>query len=204
MAFNILNFAWRAADRIAAGLRTGAAREVAILGPGARLTNNGRVYNIRGPRDAITIGAHSIIAGYLQTSAHGGAIRIGDWVFVGPGSRVWSAAEIVIGNRTQISHNVEIHDNNSHPFDAVARFEQTKEIFKRGHPRDIAGISAAPIVIGDDVWIGFGATVHRGVRIGHRAIIGARAIVSHDVLDDGMVRATPDTFEGQRQKASGI
>ena len=38
-----------------------------------------------------------------------------------------------------------------------------------------------PIVVGDDVWIGFGATVLSGVTIGQGAIIGAKSIVTKDV-----------------------
>ena len=118
-------------------------------------------------------------------------IKIGDWVFIGGGTRIWSAAEIVIGDRVLISHNVDIHDTNSHPIDAVSRFAQTKSIFSSGHPRQDPGIKSTPIHIGSDVWIGFGATILRGVRIGDRAIIGARAVINTDVPADAIIRAEP-------------
>ena len=38
-----------------------------------------------------------------------------------------------------------------------------------------------PVVIGNDVWIGFGATILSGVTIGNGAIIGAGAVVTKDV-----------------------
>ncbi|WP_281033814.1 hypothetical protein [Mesorhizobium sp. M5C.F.Ca.IN.020.29.1.1] len=44
--------------------------------------------------------------------------------------------------------------------------------------------------MGDDVWIGTGAMIMKGVTIGDRAIISARAIVRSDVPADGLVRAT--------------
>ncbi len=37
--------------------------------------------------------------------------------------------------------------------------------------------------IGDDVWIGFGATIMAGVRIGNGAIVGAGSVVTQDVPD---------------------
>ena len=192
MPLNVFDLCLRASDRIRAHWRTRAAREVATFGQGAHLTETGRVHNILGPRDAVKVGANSIVAGQLLTFGHGGAISIGDWVFIGAGSRIWSASSIVIGDRTQISHNVDIHDSNSHPLDRAARFAQIKQIFTSGHPRVDPGIKAAPVVIGDDVWIGFGATILRGVTIGSRAIIGARAIITQNVPDDGMVRASAD------------
>jgi maltose O-acetyltransferase len=39
----------------------------------------------------------------------------------------------------------------------------------------------APIVIEDDVWIGFSATILKGVRIGKGAIIGANTVITTDV-----------------------
>jgi acetyltransferase-like isoleucine patch superfamily enzyme len=41
--------------------------------------------------------------------------------------------------------------------------------------------SKGPVVIGNDVWIGFRAIILSGVRIGDGAVIGAGAVVTHDV-----------------------
>ncbi|BCK53602.1 CatB-related O-acetyltransferase [Nocardia wallacei] len=46
-------------------------------------------------------------------------------------------------------------------------------------------------IVGNDVWFGYGATVLPGVRIGHGAIIGARAVVTADVPDYGIVGGNP-------------
>jgi acetyltransferase-like isoleucine patch superfamily enzyme len=42
-------------------------------------------------------------------------------------------------------------------------------------------LTKGPIVVQDDVWIGYGATILSGVTIGQGAIIGARSVVSKDV-----------------------
>lgn len=47
------------------------------------------------------------------------------------------------------------------------------------------------IVIGNDVWIGEGAFIRRGVEIGDGAIIGARAVVNRDVPPYAIVAGTP-------------
>ena len=46
-------------------------------------------------------------------------------------------------------------------------------------------------VVGSDVWIGFGATIIGGVRIGHGACIGAGAVVTHDVAPYTVVAGVP-------------
>jgi acetyltransferase-like isoleucine patch superfamily enzyme len=155
-------------------------------GPGVRFLDGSAVANIRGERAAVRIGAHSIIGGELLTFAHGGSIAIGKWCFVGVGTRIWSAAGIVIGDRVLVSHGVNIHDSDSHPRDPGARHEQFVAIAQRGHPRFITGIAAAPVTIGDDAWIGFNATVLKGVTIGARSIVGAGSIVTRDVPPDSL------------------
>lgn len=178
-------------NRVSSILRTQAAREVAILGPHARLTLRGSVDNIYGQKDAVVIGERTIIAGQLLTFGHSGKIQIGDWAYVGEGSRIWSAAEVIIGNRALISHNVSIIDTNSHPLDAEVRFEHTKALFTSGHPRSDPGIVSTPIRIGDDAWISYGASILRGVTIGEGAIVGASAVVTRDVEPWAVVAGNP-------------
>ena len=57
------------------------------------------------------------------------------------------------------------------------------------HPESwdkVPGVSAKPIVIEDDVWISFGATILQGVRIGSGSVISAGSVVTSDV-PSGMV-----------------
>jgi maltose O-acetyltransferase len=42
-------------------------------------------------------------------------------------------------------------------------------------------IRSAPIKINDDVWIGFNASIMKGVEIGKGAVIGAAAVIVHNV-----------------------
>ena len=49
----------------------------------------------------------------------------------------------------------------------------------------------APVEIGRDVWIGGGAIILPGVRIGDRAVIGAGSIVTRDVPPDVFAAGNP-------------
>ena len=128
--------------------------------------------------------------GELFTFAHGGEIKIGEWCYVGEGSRIWSAASIEIGNRVLISHSVNIFDSLTHPLQAAARHEQVKQIFEQGHPRQIS-LDESPVKICDDAWIGAGAIVLRGVTIGEGGVVAAGAVVTKDVLPYSIVAGNP-------------
>jgi acetyltransferase-like isoleucine patch superfamily enzyme len=180
-----------AISRLSGQLRTRAARENAQLAKSARLTKHGTIDNIRGGTEFVKIGERTVISGHLQVFAHAGEIVIGDWCFVGEGSRIWSAARVTIGNRVLISHHVSIIDTSSHPIDAVARYRQTEAILKTGHPRTDPGLDSAPIAIGDDAWISFGAAILKGVKVGQGAIVGAGSVVTEDVPPWTVVAGNP-------------
>ena len=155
-------------------------RDVASLAPGARVLSDGWITN-PGSRDRIRVGFDSIVRGELLVFPHGGRITIGDWCFIGHGSFLWSADEITIGSRCLISHRVNIHDTDSHSFDPQLRHAQFREIATTGQPVNPPDIRATPIVIGDDVWVGFNASILKGVHVGRGAVIGAGSLVNRDV-----------------------
>jgi acetyltransferase-like isoleucine patch superfamily enzyme len=165
-------------------------RATCRLASGARLMRTARIRNIRGDSDCIAIGTHSIIRGELVTFAHGGEIKIGSWCYVGEGSRIWSALQIHLGDRVLIAHNVNIFDNLTHPIDPMARHQQIRDIFTKGHPHKI-DLDERAVVIDQDAWIGAGAFVMRGVKIGARAIVAAGSIVTQDVAPDTIVAGNP-------------
>lgn len=149
-----------------------------------------RIRNARGDSDRIVIRDSSIIRGELMTFAHGGEIRIGEWCYVGEGTRIWSAASIEIGNRVLISHSANVFDSLTHPLRAAERHKQVQQIFTRGHPNDIS-LDERPVKICDDAWIGAGAMVLRGVTVGQGAIVAAGAVVTRDVAAFSIVAGNP-------------
>ena len=166
-------------------------RKVARLHPTARISHEGWILNPEGSPDRIRIGAHTAVRGDLFVFPHGGRIVIGDWCFVGQQSHIWSAAEVTIGDRVLISHQVNIHDTNGHPMDAAQRHKQSAAILTAGHPKDPGEVLSAPDLIADDAWIGFGASVLKGVTIGEGAVVAARTLVLKDVAPWTIVAGTP-------------
>ncbi len=85
-----------------------------------------------------------------------------------------------------------------HSMDPSERHRHFRHIMERGHPRlakDLPGVSSAPVVIEDDVWISFGAIILKGVRIGTGSVIAAGSIVTEDVPSNVLYRCevTPRT-----------
>lgn len=168
---------------VQADARTNNSR-MALLGSDSSLSCEGVIENHRGDPACIRLGHHSYCRGRLLTYGHGGQISIGDWCYVGVRTEIWSMNSIHIGNRVLIAHDVNIHDGTAHSLDPLERHLHFRNIIERGHPRtadELPGVTSSPIVIEDDVWISFGVTILKGVRIGAGSVIAARSIVTKDV-----------------------
>ena len=165
-------------------------RATCTLKKSARLTSNARVLNASGSSEKILIDEHSVVESELFIFGHGGRIDIGKWCYLGPNTRIWSAAHISIGDRVLISHSVNIFDSLTHPISPRLRHAQFRAISLQGHPK-VIDLSEAPVVIEDDAWIGAGAFVLRGVRVGARSIVGAGSVVTRDIPPDTIVAGNP-------------
>ncbi len=155
---------------------------LAVFGANTRIS--GEIVNSSKNRDNIVIGGETTIDGRLLVYAHAGKIQIGDWCYIGQRTEIWSMASVNIGNRVFISHNVNIIDGTAHSRVPEERHEQYRKVSKEGSPQswdDLPGVKADPIVIEDDVWINFGVTILKGVRIGTGSVIAANSMVTKDV-----------------------
>ena len=161
-----------------------------VAGPGTSLSSGARILNAGASSNQINVGRNCRVEGELFIFAHGGRISIGDWCFIGPGTRIWSALDLAIGNRVLISHNVNIMDSLTHPLDPKKRHAQFRSILERGHPKSI-DLDEKPVRIGDDAWIGAGASILRGVTIGDGAVVGAGSVVTRDVAAHTLVAGNP-------------
>jgi acetyltransferase-like isoleucine patch superfamily enzyme len=149
-----------------------------------------RIDNMLCRPEAIIVGPHTHVRGQLLTFWNNGSIVIGQWCYIGDGTRIWSQSSISIGNYVLIAHLVDIHDTNSHPIDWKERRLDTETILS-GHYRTPTQTVSAPVIIEDDVWIGFKASIMKGVHIGRGAIISAGAMVTKDVEPWTVVAGNP-------------
>ncbi len=104
-------------------------------------------------------------------------ITVGQAVFIGYGCAFTGHAAIDIADGVMIAHKVNL--------------------ITAGHPvepdKRKAYITAEPIAIDTNVWIGAAATILPGVRIGADSVVAAGAVVTHDVPPATLVAGVPGT-----------
>ncbi len=121
-------------------------------------------------------------------------IRIGEGVFLGRGTILsCKDGDIVLGDHTNIGFHSEVFSGSSVTVGRHGLFAAYTYLIGGGH--DFANAekpiidqarTSAGSVLGDDVWLGAGAKVMDGVRIGNHVAVGAGAVVTRD-LPDGVV-----------------
>ncbi len=108
--------------------------------------------------------------------SYGKNTYLGDHVFMNYMCTILDNNEVRIGNHVMIGPAVQIYTA-AHDLQAEAR-NQGWEVAK-------------PILIEDNVWIGGGAILLPGVRIGRNAVVGAGAVVSRNVASNTIVAGNP-------------
>lgn len=191
ICYRIISIGWIEKHKRDMHERTRQHERSAIIGVESLIGDTAILQNSQNTRQRIQIGRRCQVLGHLMLFKHGGEIRIGDDCFVGMNTRIWSASSISIGNRVLIAHGVNIHDNISHPLDSSERHLDYRHIFSSGVFQNKIDLRERPILIKDDVWIGFNAIIMKGVTIGRGAIVGAGTLVNSDVPDYAVVVGNP-------------
>ena len=93
---------------------------------------------------------------------------------------------IRIGDNALIVPNVQIYAA-FHPTNATDRFGEPKE----DGSFEFCKTQTAPVIIGNNVWIGGGAIIMPGVTVGNNVVIGAGSIVTKDIPDDVIAYGNP-------------
>lgn len=106
---------------------------------------------------------------------YGSNIELGERVFFNFNCIVLDVCSVRIGSFSLFGPAVQIYTP-MHPFNAELR---RREEFGK------------PVEIGSDVWVGGGAIILPGVRIGSRAVIGAGSVVTRDVPEGVFAAGNP-------------
>ena len=100
----------------------------------------------------------------------------------------WGENEsLSIGHYCSIANNVIFILNADHYLNNISTFPFRNKIIGSG----LEGTSKGDIIIDDDVWIGYGATVLSGVHVGQGAVIAAGAVVTKDIPPYAIVGGVP-------------
>lgn len=140
-------------------------------------------------------------------------VKIGSHVHIGPGSILWAPQKLVvendvyigkyctiqvngrIGKYTMIANNVGVVGRLDHDYRTVGKPIRYAP-WVGDENSSVAGQST--VDIGEDVWIGYGATILSSVLIGRGAIIAAGSVVTKDVPAYTIVAGVPAKHVGVR------
>lgn len=121
-------------------------------------------------------------------------IRIGDHVYIGKDVHIECNADI--GDYALIANRVAFVGRLDHDYHTVGipvRFSPWV-----GSDRSDAGRTRNQVIVEDDVWVGFGAILLSGVRVGRGAIVASGAVVVKDVAPYTIVGGNPAREIGRR------
>ncbi len=109
----------------------------------------------------------------------GGRLIIGNNVGIS-GSTIRATESVTIGDNVLVGTGCLITDTDAHPLNWRDRIEGLSE-----------KTLSAPIVIGNNVFIGARSIILKGVTIGERSVIGAGSVICKDVPSDCVVAGNP-------------
>ena len=162
------------------------------LGAGCFIERKDSLRRFRSARTpGLRLGSNVLVYTWTEFSVEPeGQIMVGDdSVLVGA---VFMCAErISVGRRVVISYQVTIADSDFHPLDRAARHQDALASAYGGDARLRPPLESRPVVIEDDAWIGIGAIVLKGVRVGRGARIAAGSVVTRDVPEGATVAGNP-------------
>lgn len=125
-----------------------------------------------GENTCIRVNHFIVYAGSTIDVRNNGKLYLGRG-YMNYGSRIECHKKIQIGDNVFIAENVTIRDSDNH------------EILRENYSM------TDEIIIGNNVWIGAGAKILKGVHIGDGSIIAAGAIVTKDVPKKSLVAGVP-------------
>ena len=102
-------------------------------------------------------------------------IRIGKHCFFNHNASITCASSVTIGDKCMFGNNLVIVDHDHSRSKGVPTEE----------------LSAEPIRIGNNVWVGANVVILKGVNIGNNAVVAAGAVVNTDVPEGAVVGGVP-------------
>ena len=129
----------------------------------------------------------NVILGYPLTLHQPWAITLGSDIHLAEYVHIWGGEGVSIGDRVMVG---------SHTAISAVTHDYTKDPMW-GHN------ICAPVVIGNDVWIGTHALIMPGIAVGDGAVIGAGAVVTKDVPPRSIVAGVPARVLRERPSGKG-
>jgi acetyltransferase-like isoleucine patch superfamily enzyme len=131
-----------------------------------------------GRRGQVRFGRFVWIGDGTKIRCHEGVVEIGPKTVMGQECTISAYQRVRIGEQCVIADRAMFID-----FDhGIVEVER---------PIRLQGIYKRDVEVGSNVWIGYGACILRGVRVGDNSVIGTNAVVTKDVPANAVVAGAP-------------
>ena len=131
--------------------------------------------------------------------ARGARLEFGRFVWVGDGTKIrCHEGEVVIGAKTVLGQECTISAYRRVRIgeqcviaDRAMFIDFDHGVTEVERPIRLQGIYKRDVEVGSNCWIGYGACILRGVRVGDNAIVGSNSVVTRDVPANAVVGGVP-------------
>ncbi len=131
--------------------------------------------------------------------ARGAEVRFGRFVWVGDGTKIrCHEGEVEIGEKTVMGQECTISAYRRVRIgeqcviaDRAMFIDFDHGVVEVERPIRVQGIYMRDVEVGSNVWIGYGACILRGVRVGDNSIVGTNSVVTKDVPANAVVAGIP-------------
>ena len=128
-----------------------------------------------------------------------GQVRFGRFVWIGDGTKIrCHESEVEIGPKTVIGQECTVSAYQRVRIgeqcviaDRAMFIDFDHGVVEVERPIRLQGIYKRDVEVGSNVWIGYGACILRGVRVGDNAIVGTNSVVTRDVPANAVVGGVP-------------
>jgi acetyltransferase-like isoleucine patch superfamily enzyme len=147
----------------------------------------------------------------IQIGRHA-RVSLGRWTWIGRGTKIrCHEGEVRIGNKTVLGEDCTISAYQHVSIgeqcvvaDRVMLIDFDHNVAEVERPIRLQGIYKRDVHVGSNVWIGYGAQILRGVRVGDNAIVGASSVVTADVPANAVVAGAPARVIRMREAPTSL
>jgi acetyltransferase-like isoleucine patch superfamily enzyme len=144
--------------------------------------------------------------------ARRGEIRFGRFVWIGDGTKIrCHEGEVEIGRKTVMGQECTISAYQRVRIgeqcviaDRAMFIDFDHGVVEVERPIRQQGIYKRDVVVGSNVWIGYGACILRGVSVGDNAIVGTNSVVTRDVPANAVVGGVPARVLRMREEPAEL
>jgi acetyltransferase-like isoleucine patch superfamily enzyme len=144
--------------------------------------------------------------------ARGAQVRFGRFVWIGDGTKIRCHEGLVeIGEKTVMGQECTISAYRRVRIgeqcviaDRAMFIDFDHGVVEVDRPIRVQGIYMRDVEVGSNVWIGYGACILRGVRVGDNSIVGTNSVVTKDVPANAVVAGVPARVIRMREAPTSL